>query len=209
MTEHDPARGPEQRRQDVTDRFEQEHDAWVTTASADDLPRLAPLSFVRGRGRDTLLPATRRTNPTAVDVTPSGQVRVALGHTRDVVLVEATAEIVEGAGLPADSGDALAVKLGRDPRDRPARVYLGIAPSAVGAWREENELAGREVMVDGTWPVRRPAPAPHRRPAAHERPSARSPAPAPVTAMAPSVSVRRTSAPPALSVSRVVAAGCP
>ncbi|MFD7970799.1 hypothetical protein [Streptomyces clavifer] len=102
MTEHDPARGPEQRRQDATDQFEQEHDAWVTTASADDLPRLAPLSFVRGR--DTLLPAARRANPTAVDVTPSGQVRVALGHTRDVVLVEATAEIVEGRDRPPIRG---------------------------------------------------------------------------------------------------------
>jgi len=32
-------------------------------------------------------------------------------------------------------------------------VYLRITPHAVKAWREVNELAGRELMVAGTWLV--------------------------------------------------------
>ncbi|MEV0025594.1 pyridoxamine 5'-phosphate oxidase family protein [Streptomyces atroolivaceus] len=151
MTEREPARGPEQRKQDALDRLEKDDDAWVATASADGVPCLVPLSFVWDGC--TLLLATRRTNPTAVNVTPSGQARVTLGHTRDVVLIEGTAEIVEGADLSDDSGDAFAAKLGWDPRGRPAWVYLRITPDTVKAWREENELAGRELMRGSTWLV--------------------------------------------------------
>ncbi|MFD9504034.1 pyridoxamine 5'-phosphate oxidase family protein [Streptomyces sp. NPDC060035] len=149
MTIRESARGPEQRKQDVLDRLEKDEDAWVATASAEGVPCLVPLSFVWDRG--TLLLATRRTNPTAVNVTPSGQARVTLGHTRDVVLIEGTAEIVEGVELPAESGDAFATKLHWDLRGRPAWVYLRITPDAVKAWREENELTGRELMLEGTW----------------------------------------------------------
>ncbi|MFJ8856841.1 pyridoxamine 5'-phosphate oxidase family protein [Streptomyces sp. NPDC102451] len=149
MSEREPARSPEQRKQDALDRLEKEEDVWVATASADGVPCLVPLSFVWDRG--TLLMATRRTNPTAVNVNPSGQARLTLGHTRDVVLIEGTAEIVEGADLPAESGDAFAEKLVWDPRARPAWVYLRITPHTVKAWREVNELAGRDLMRDSTW----------------------------------------------------------
>jgi len=149
MTEREPARSLEQRKQDALERLEKDEDVWVATASPDGVPCLVPLSFVWDRG--TLLMATRRTNPTAVNVTPSGQIRVTLGHTRDVVLIEGTADIVEGADLPAESGDAFTAKLHWDPRDRRAWVYLRVTPYTVKAWREENELAGRELMLDGTW----------------------------------------------------------
>lgn len=149
MTEREPARGPEQRKQDTLDRLEKEEDAWVATASADGVPCLVPLSFVWHRG--TLLLATRRTNPTAVNVNPSGQARLTLGHTRDVVLIEGTAELVEGVDLPAESADAFAEKLRWDPRGRSPWVYLRVTPHTVKAWREVNELAERDLMLDGTW----------------------------------------------------------
>lgn len=149
MTNRAPARSREQRTQDVLDHLEKDTDAWVSTASADGVPTLVPLSFVWDRG--TLLMATRRTNPTAVNVTPAGQARIALGPTRDVVLIDATAELVEGAELLAESGDAFATKLGWDLRGRSAWVYLRFTPYAVRAWREENELAGRELMAGGRW----------------------------------------------------------
>lgn len=151
MTEREPARGHEQRKQDVLDRLEKDEDVWVATASADGVPCLVPLSYVWDRG--TLLLATRRSNPTAVNVTPSGQVRLTLGHTRDVVLIEGTAETVEGPDLPAESGDAFAEKLHWDVRERAAWVYLRVTPSTVKAWREANELAGRDLMLDGIWLV--------------------------------------------------------
>ncbi|MCX4535178.1 MULTISPECIES: pyridoxamine 5'-phosphate oxidase family protein [unclassified Streptomyces] len=149
MTNPEPARSREQRKQDVFDRFEKDEDAWVASASADGVPTLVPLSFVWDDG--TLLMATRRTNPTARNVTPAGQARISLGHTRDVVLVDATAEVVEGAELSVESGDAFATKLNWDPRGRTSWVYLRFTPYAVRAWREENELSERELMAEGTW----------------------------------------------------------
>ncbi|MFD8685333.1 pyridoxamine 5'-phosphate oxidase family protein [Streptomyces sp. NPDC059651] len=149
MTSPEPARSREQRKQDVLDHLEKDTDAWVSTASADGVPTLVPLSFVWDRG--TLLMATRRTNPTAVNVTPDGRARIALGPTRDVVLIEATVEVVEGADLPAESGDTFAAKLDWDVRGRTSWVYLRFTPYAVRAWREANELAGRELMADGRW----------------------------------------------------------
>ncbi|MFB7217098.1 pyridoxamine 5'-phosphate oxidase family protein [Streptomyces sp. NPDC056227] len=149
MTNPEPARSREQRKQDAFDRFEKDEDAWVASASADGVPTLVPLSFVWDDG--TLLMATRRTNPTARNVTPAGQARISLGHTRDVVLVDATAEVVEGAELSVESGDAFATKLNWDPRGRTSWVYLRFTPYAVRAWREENELPERELMAEGTW----------------------------------------------------------
>ncbi|MFG2922141.1 pyridoxamine 5'-phosphate oxidase family protein [Streptomyces sp. NPDC048305] len=151
MTHRAPARDPKQRKRDVLRRLAKDKDAWVATASPDGVPCLVPLSFVWDRG--TLLMATRRGNPTAVNVTPAGQVRITLGHTRDVVLIEGTAEVVEGAALPAASGDAFFEALAWDPRGQPAWVYLRITPHTVRAWREVNEQAGRDLMLDGNWLV--------------------------------------------------------
>ncbi|MCP3817667.1 pyridoxamine 5'-phosphate oxidase family protein [Streptomyces sp. A3M-1-3] len=149
MTTYAPARSRDQRRQDVHERLAKDEDAWVATAAADGDPCLVPLSFVWHAG--TLLMCTRRTNPTARNLTPSGPVRVTLGHTRDVVLVEGTAETVAGRELPAEAADAFAAKLRWDPRDREPWVYVRITPHVVKAWQEENELAGRELMRDGVW----------------------------------------------------------
>lgn len=98
MTTPEPARGRTQRRQDTLDRLEKDDDAWFASASADGEPCLVPLSFVWLEG--DLVICTRRTNPTARNLTPTGRVRVTLGHTRDVVLIEGTAELVADDGSP-------------------------------------------------------------------------------------------------------------
>ncbi|MGW7200742.1 pyridoxamine 5'-phosphate oxidase family protein [Streptomyces chryseus] len=150
MTITEPARHRKQRKQDVLDRLAQDDDLWVATASPGGEPCLVPLSFVWDR--ETILMCTRRTNPTARNLTPAGEARVSLGHTRDVVLIEGTAEPVEGSALATESADAFAAKLGGwDPRDRTSWVYLRLTPRTVKAWREENELPERELMRDGAW----------------------------------------------------------
>lgn len=160
MTDHETPRPRTQRKQDVLTRLAQEEDIWVATASADGEPCLVPLWFLWDVSEDvdrpdagTFLLCTKRTNPTARNVTPKGNVRLSLGHTRDVVLIDGTAEVVEGADLPTASADAFAAKLPWDPRDRPDWVYLRITPTTVRAWRTENELAARVLMRDGTWRV--------------------------------------------------------
>ncbi|MFE1579448.1 pyridoxamine 5'-phosphate oxidase family protein [Streptomyces fradiae] len=149
MIIREPVRDRQQRIRDVLRRLEEDHDVWVATASSSGEPALVPLSFVWDGG--TLLMSTRRANPTARNLTPRGPVRLSLGHTRDVVLVDGLAEAVEGRDLPIASADAFTAKLGWDPRDREPWVYLRVTPRSVKAWREENELPGRLLMRDGAW----------------------------------------------------------
>ncbi|WP_274558314.1 pyridoxamine 5'-phosphate oxidase family protein [Streptomyces spiramyceticus] len=152
MTTWEPARSREQRKQDVLGRLENDEDVWVATASPDGEPCLVPLSFVWDR--NTLLMCTRRTNPTARNLTPAGEIRLTLGHTRDVVHIEGAAEPVEGRDLATESADAFAAKLGGwDPRNRKSWVYVRVTPRVVKAWREENELPDRELMRAGEWLV--------------------------------------------------------
>ncbi|MFE2289979.1 pyridoxamine 5'-phosphate oxidase family protein [Streptomyces sp. NPDC059452] len=157
MTNPEPPRSPEQRLRDTLSRLRDDRDAWVATASPDGTPCLVPLSFLWDG--ETLLMATRATNPTAVNVTPTGPIRVTLGTTRDVVLIEGDAETVKGADLPSADGDAFAAKFAWDPRKRSPWVYLRITPHTVRAWREVNELADRDLMLSGIW-LTRPSPAP-------------------------------------------------
>ncbi|MFJ4967849.1 pyridoxamine 5'-phosphate oxidase family protein [Streptomyces sp. NPDC088755] len=131
ITTPPPPRSTEQRLRDTLARLRDDRDAWVATASPDGTPCLVPLSFAWHEG--TLLMATRRTNPTAVNVTPTSNIRVTLGPTRDVVLIEGVAEIVEGADLPGASGDAFAAKSRWDPRTTSPWVYLRITPHTVRA----------------------------------------------------------------------------
>ncbi|MEV6399286.1 pyridoxamine 5'-phosphate oxidase family protein [Streptomyces sp. NPDC051907] len=149
--EYEPARSPEQRKQDVLARLEKDEDVWVATASSDGEPCLVPLSFVWDQG--TLLMCTRRVNPTALNLSPRGRAVVTAGHTRDVVLIHGDAELVEGSDLAKESADAFTAKLGWDPRDRRPWVYIRITPRTLKAWREENELADRALMRDGAWLV--------------------------------------------------------
>ena len=151
MTDSAPARSREQRKQDVLGRLDKDVDAWVATASAAGEPCLVPLSFVWDQG--TLLMCTRRTNPTARNLDPTGRVVVTVGLTRDVVHIEGTAELLAGPGLSSESADAFAAKTRWDPRNDPALVYFRVTPRSLKAWREVNELADRELMADGHWLV--------------------------------------------------------
>ncbi|MCT4352733.1 pyridoxamine 5'-phosphate oxidase [Streptomyces sp. Je 1-79] len=158
MSDHEPPRPRTRRKQDVLTRLREDDDLWAATATAHDEPCLVPLSFLWDvhdghLDRGTLLLCTKRNNPTARNLTPRGEVRLSLGHTRDVVLIDGTAEAVEGTDLPTASADAFAAKLAWDPRDRAAWIYLRVTPRSVKAWREENELADRELMRDGEWLV--------------------------------------------------------
>ncbi len=151
MTEYELPRSREQGKQDVLDHLRQEEDAWVATASPDGVPTLVPLSFLCEDDSGALVMATRRTSPAAAIVTPHGLIRVTAGHTRDVVLIEGEGRIVEATDLPPTTRDAFAAKLrGWRPSD-PRYVFLRITPRTVRTWREENELADRDLMRTGTW----------------------------------------------------------
>ncbi|MFF1766522.1 pyridoxamine 5'-phosphate oxidase family protein [Streptomyces sp. NPDC058249] len=148
-----PARTLKQRKQDTLDRLENDEDAWVSTAGDDGgTPYLIPLSFLWNG--TTLLLATPAASPTGRNLRATGKARLGIGPTRDVVIVEGTVRALEPAELPAGVGDAFAKKTGFDPRElTTAYLYFSVTPQRVQAWREANEIAGRDLMRDGEWLV--------------------------------------------------------
>lgn len=146
-----PARTLEQRTKDTRYRLEHDIDAWVATAdAAGGSPYLIPLSFLWDGA--TLLVATPLPSPTGGNLRAGGKVRIGIGPTRDVVLIDGVVrETVPAADIPGDVGDAFATKTGFDPREFNSYAYFRIQPRRIQAWREVNELSGRDLMRDGRW----------------------------------------------------------
>ncbi|WP_372351607.1 pyridoxamine 5'-phosphate oxidase family protein [Streptomyces sp. KL116D] len=153
MTETAPARTAEQRKQDTLDRLAGEVDAWVATAGPEGgAPYMMPLSFLWRDG--VVWISTRETNPLARNLLAGGTVHLGIGRTRDVVHVIGACDAVPEAEISAELGDAFAERTGFDPRaTRGAYVYFAVRPVRIQAWREANELTGRDLMRDGKWLV--------------------------------------------------------
>jgi hypothetical protein len=147
----EPPRPLAQRIADTLRVLETSVDAWVATADpATGRPWMVPLSFawtgslfVLGTGAD----ATTTRNAVA-----QPWVRLGIGAVRDVVLVHGLASVVSMAAVDDAEADLFAERSGFDPRDLSTPyVYLRVSPRRVQAWREENELAEREIMRNGRW----------------------------------------------------------
>jgi hypothetical protein len=145
----DPRSGA-QRRRDTEHRLSHDIDVWVASASADGAPYLVPLSF--DWDGEALLTATPTDSPTGRNLAAARSVRLGLGHTRDATMIEGEVEVLEIAALPQERGDRFAASTGFDPRAlaTPYR-WFRVTPRRVQAWREVNELPGRELMRGGRW----------------------------------------------------------
>ncbi|MGV9943246.1 pyridoxamine 5'-phosphate oxidase family protein [Streptomyces sp. NPDC003401] len=141
------------RRRDTAHRLARDVDVWVATASADGVPYLVPLSF--DWDGETLLLATAAGGPTGRNLAASGTVRLGLGPTRDVSMIDGDVEVLDIDALPRERGDRFAARTGFDPRTPdPAGTpyrWFRVTPRRVQAWREADELTGRELMRDGHW----------------------------------------------------------
>ncbi|GAB2589925.1 hypothetical protein Aab01nite_40990 [Paractinoplanes abujensis] len=148
----DEPRSLEQRKADVLARLSSPvADAWVSTAAGDQ-PYLVPLTL--GWFRERLLIATGRTMVTARNITASGRARIALGTTRDVVMIDAVLETTIPVTEAQEEGAAYAEQNDWDPRTAgESYVFLVLRPERVLAWREENELPGRTLMTGGVWKI--------------------------------------------------------
>jgi hypothetical protein len=147
----DPRSGA-QRRSDTEHRLAHDVDVWVASASPNGAPHLVPLSF--DWDGEALLVATPTKSPTGRNLAVTRAARVALGHTRDVSMIEATVEVLAIDALPRERGDGFAARTGFDPRALATSYsWFRITPRRIQAWREENELADRELMRDGRWLV--------------------------------------------------------
>jgi hypothetical protein len=145
----EPPRPRAERRRDALAKLEREVDLWVPSADESRRAYLVPLSFYWDGSALTI--ATPRSSRTARNLTRAGWARVALGPTRDVVIVEGPVEVLEIGADPELEG-AHAEAAGFDPRAEPEEhVYLRITAREILAWREANELPGRRLMRDGEW----------------------------------------------------------
>jgi general stress protein 26 len=141
-----------QRRRDTEHRLTHDIDVWVATASPDGAPHLVPLSF--DWDGKALLMATPTDSATGRNLAATRAVRLGLGHTRDVSMIEGKVEVIEIDALAQEQGDRFAARSGFDPRalSTPYR-WFRITPRRIQAWREANELSNRQLMRDGRWLV--------------------------------------------------------
>ena len=69
-------------------------------------------------------------------------------------MIEGDVEVLKIDALPQQQGDLFAARTGFDPRALTTQyLWFRISPRRIQAWREENELADRELMRDGHWLV--------------------------------------------------------
>jgi hypothetical protein len=147
---HEPQpRSRPQRKIDTLAKMRSDVDLWAASADESGAAHLIPLSYYWDGSSLTI--ATPRKSRTAVNLMRAGWARFALGPTRDVVIVEGpVAEIPIGTDIRLE--DAHAKATGFDPRTLADEwVYLRIRPQSIQAWREANELEGRQLMRGGEW----------------------------------------------------------
>jgi hypothetical protein len=150
-----PSTSPEprdrvQRRDDTEQRLAHDVDVWVASASTDGAPYLVPLSF--DWDGEALLLATPVTSPTGRNLAATRVVRIGLGLTRDVTMIEGSVEVLEMSALSQAQGDRFAARTGFDPRALGSSYrWFRITPRRIQAWREVEELADRELMREGIW----------------------------------------------------------
>ena len=77
-----------------------------------------------------MLIATPSSSPTSRNLQASGKVRLGIGPTRDLILIEGTVHAVAARELRDAVGDAFAVKTGFDPRTLKLVHLLPYSPAA-------------------------------------------------------------------------------
>jgi len=152
MAEAGP-RTPKQRKSDALAMLRaRQADLWVASASGSGVAHLVPLSLAWDGER--VVVAMDRRSPTARNIISSGTARLAVGPTRDVVMIDATLDAVMELETAPDRAAAYADQAGWDPRTAGENyVLLALRPERVQAWREADEIAGRTLMRDGIWLV--------------------------------------------------------
>jgi hypothetical protein len=142
-------RSLEQRKADTLARLSSAEDAWVATAGGD-FAHLVPLSI--WWDGEVLTMTTSAGAATARNAGETGWARVAVGETRDVVMIDGPVEVVPIDQAPESVRTGFVEARGWDPGWETGEwVYLRIRPERVQAWREADEIEGRTLMREGQW----------------------------------------------------------
>jgi hypothetical protein len=143
-------RARSQRQADAIRRLESNANIWIATASATGTPHLVPLSLAWDG--TTVLVATPAGTPTARNASETGGVKATLDSAHDVVLIDATVEVVEFSSANPSLVDAYVDRVGWNPADEAGEwSLLIITPRTIRAWSGVGEISGRVIMKDGHW----------------------------------------------------------
>jgi len=155
MTLPEP-RSPGQRKADTLAKLRAPAaDVWVASGSVSadgqSQPYLVPLSLAWVDERAVI--ALEAGSRTARNLAGNRTARLALGPTRDVVLIDVVLEqALDVADAPTAIADRYAEQSDWDPREAGGQfVFLVLRPDRIQAWREVNELPGRTLMRGGSW----------------------------------------------------------
>jgi hypothetical protein len=141
-----------QRKSDATEKLENDQDVWVATADDAGNAHLVPLSLCWHDGM--VVVAVEARSRTARNAAASGRARLALGPTRDVVVINAEASVVPCQDAGPAIADGYHERTGWRPgADGGDFVFILLRPVAIQAWRDVPELTGRTIMRDGAWTV--------------------------------------------------------
>ncbi|MGH9184269.1 MAG: pyridoxamine 5'-phosphate oxidase family protein [Acidimicrobiales bacterium] len=129
-------------------------DVWVASASvtADGTirPYLIPVSLAWIDDRVVI--AIGSGSRTARNLHAAGTTRLAVGPTRDVVIIDAQLEHSEPVHAATGLADRYAERADWDPRETDGDYsFFVLRPQRLDAWRESNEMVGRTLMRQGEW----------------------------------------------------------
>lgn len=130
-------------------------DAWLATSGRAG-PHLVPLSLAWDSANGDLIFCIEQGTLTSRNIAIEPVVRVGIGPTRDVLMIDGTAQV---AGLVNDD-IPLALffyeKAGWDPRlNGDNLIFIRVTPSRMQAWRGVDEASNRTVMINGAWKTTR------------------------------------------------------
>lgn len=147
-----PPRPTDQRISDTLAKLAEPHaDVWVASAGPDgDGAHLVPLSLAWVDERVVI--ALPTDSVSGRNITATRRARLAVGPTRDVVMIDAELDETHPVDdAPASLADGYAAQADWDPRGQDGYSYAVLRPVRIQAWREANEIAGRTLMRNGVW----------------------------------------------------------
>ncbi|HEY2004042.1 MAG TPA: pyridoxamine 5'-phosphate oxidase family protein [Candidatus Saccharimonadia bacterium] len=131
-------------------QLQTQRDVWVATADHRGRPHLVPFSLDWDGTR--VVAATPSASITVRNIKASELARLAVGDTRDVLLLDVQVKLVPVTEADPQVSEHFNARNQWDPRTATGDwVYLVMTPVSVQAWQSEEELEGRMLMRDGHW----------------------------------------------------------